>query len=130
MTEIAIAEAVRAAGTNAVEATKAIEVAAAGRTAPDDAAVQAFEQAMAPDGASPVPFATQVSEVWHGAQGAYQEHLHRMTALSDMSRLGQVSVAQLSELQYEVASLSFQQEIVTNIAKKASDAVSTLVKNG
>ena len=37
---------------------------------------------------------------------------------------------ELSTLQYEVANLSFQQEIVTNIAKKASDAVSTLVKNG
>ena len=40
------------------------------------------------------------------------------------------SATEWSKLQYEVANLSFQQEIVTNIAKKASDAVSTLVKNG
>ena len=56
--------------------------------------------------------------------------LHRVHALTSLSRSHALSAAELSELQYEVANLSFQQEIVTNIAKKASDAVSTLVKNG
>ena len=33
------------------------------------------------------------------------------------------------ELQYEVMNLSFQQDVVTKIADKASNAVQTLIKN-
>ena len=62
-------------------------------------------------------------------------HLHsdadHIRALSEAKRLGNApSVLQMTELQYEVANLSFQQEVVTNVAKKASSAIETLVKNG
>jgi len=128
MTESMIVEAVRAAvGVRGPDAAQALPAAQA--TA-DPQAVEAFERAMAVDGPTPVPFASQVAETWSAAQDNYQTILHRMTALAEMTRLGGASAAQLTELQYQVASLSFQQEIVTNIAKKASDAVSTLVKNG
>lgn len=125
MTEAAIIEAIRAVGT-----AMPISSSPAVSAAMDPAAVQAFQQAIAPDGPSPVPFAQQVAETWNSVQGSYQSHLHRMSALSELSRLGGVSAAHLTELQYEVMELSFQQDIVTTVAKKASDAVSTLVKNG
>lgn len=128
MTEAMIVEAVRAAGgTHALEAAQAT---GAAQATLDPQAVQAFQNAMAPTGVSPVPMATQVAETWSAAQANYQTILHRMTALSDMTRIGRVSAAQLTELQYQVMSLGFQQEVVTNISKKASDAISTLVKNG
>ena len=40
-----------------------------------------------------------------------------------------LSIAEMSELQYEVANLSFQQEVVAKVADKASNAIQTLVKN-
>jgi len=91
--------------------------------------VEAFQKAMAPDDPSPVPFASQIGESWHAAQNSQQEILHRMSALSDVSKLSGASLAGLTQLQYEVMNLSFQQEVVTSIAKKASDGVTTLIKN-
>lgn len=125
MNESMIIEAVRAAG--GVQGTLAPQQAAA--TA-DPAAVARFEAAMAPEAPAEIPFAGEVAATFNAAQGNYQEMLHRVHALTSLSRSHALSTAELSELQYEVANLSFQQEIVTNIAKKASDAVSTLVKNG
>ena len=122
MNESMIIEAVRAAG--GVQGTLAPQQAAA--TA-DPAAVARFEAAMAPEAPAEIPFAGEVAATFNAAQGNYQEMLHRVHALTSLSRSHALSAA---ELQYEVANLSFQQEIVTNIAKKASDAVSTLVKNG
>jgi len=124
MTEAMIVEAVRAAGgPNGPGAVQnAPQVA-------DPQAVQAFLRAMEPDGPSDVPFASQVAETWRAAQDSQQEILHRMSALSDISQIGNASLADLTTLQYEVANLSFQQEVVTSIAKKASDAVTTLIKN-
>jgi len=124
MTEAMIVEAVRSAGgPNGLGALQ--------QTAPvaDPEAVQAFQQALAPEEPSAVPFASQVSETWRAAQDSHQTILHRMTALSDLSRIGSASLANLTMLQYEVANLSFQQEVVTSIAKKACDGVTTLIKN-
>ena len=125
MTEAMIVEAVRAAGSaNPVQQAQAVQQTI------DPAAVTRFEAAMAPQGPTEIPFAGQVAATFNAAQGQYQEMLHRTHALVAMSKVHGLSAAELSTLQYEVANLSFQQEIVTNIAKKASDAVSTLVKNG
>ena len=125
MTEAMIIEAVRAAGgvNGAVALQQAQQIA-------DPRAVEAFQNALAPDRASAVPLASQVAETWHAAQDHQQTILHRMSALSDLGKLGSVSLAQMTELQYEVMNFAFQQEVVTNIAKKASDGVTTLIKNG
>jgi len=124
MTEEMIVEAVRAAagvvGVGAVQAPQAVA---------DPQAVEAFQRAMAPEGPSAVPFASQVAETWRAAQDSQQEILHRMSALSDLSKLGNASLSELSMLQYEVMNYAFQQELVTSIAKKASDGVTTLIKN-
>lgn len=126
MTEAMIVEAVRAAGGGAgnVGAAQAVPQAA------DPQAVAAFERAMGAEAATPVPMASQVAETWRAAQDGQQGMLHRMTALADIAQMEGASAAQLTQLQYEVANFAFQQELVTNIAKKATDAISTLVKNG
>ena len=125
MTEAMIVEAIRAAG-----ATQGVQAAQAVQNVADPDAVAKFQAAMAPQGPTDIPFASQVAETFRTAQNNYQEMLHRVHALTSMSRSHNLSSAEMSELQYEVANLAFQQEIVTNVAKKASDAVSTLVKNG
>lgn len=125
MTDMAIVEAIRAAGTGLrPEAPEAINQTI------DVQAVQRFESVMNVQGPAEVPFASQVSGVWQAAQDNHQGILHRIKALTELSAMRGPSAAELSELQYEVANLSFQMEVVTNVAKKASDAVSTLVKNG
>ena len=128
MTEMAIVEAVRSAG-GALSAQAAQQVQTAAQ-AVDPTAVARFEAALAPQAVAGVPFASQVAEVWGTAQMNHQGILHRIKALTELRRVHGPSAAQLTELQYEVMNLSFQQEVVTNVAKKASDAVSTLVKNG
>lgn len=126
MTEAMIVEAVRAAGggTGNVGAAQPVAPTA------DPQAVEAFARAMGAERVSPVPMASQVAETWKAAQADQQGMLHRMTALADIAQMEGASVAQLTQLQYEVANFAFQQELVTNIAKKATDAISTLVKNG
>ena len=125
MTEAMIVEAIRAAG-----AVPGVQAPLAVQNVADPDAVAKFQAAMAPQGPTEIPFASQVAETFRTAQDNYQEMLHRVHALTSMSRTHNLSSAEMSELQYEVVNLAFQQEIVTNVAKKASDAVSTLVKNG
>ncbi len=133
MTEQMIVEAVKAAGTNS---TAMAQTAGAVQAAIDPNAVAQFQAAMGPSGVSAVqgveniPFASQVAATWKVAQTNYQGLVHRIKALTELRQMHGPSAVDLSELQYEVQNLSFQQEVVTNIAKKASDAVSTLVKNG
>ena len=55
--------------------------------------------------------------------------LHRIRALSQLERMHGPSARDLVELQYEVANLAFQQEVVTKVADKSSNAIQTLVKN-
>lgn len=125
MTEAMMVEAVRAAG-----GPQALQPMQAPEAVVDPAAVARFNAVLAPQGPTDIPFAAQVAATFNAAQGQYQEMLHRTHALVALSKVHGLSAAELSTLQYEVANLSFQQEIVTNIAKKASDAASTLVKNG
>ncbi len=127
MTEQMIVEAVRAAGAggpqNAIpvdsQTLKAQSVA-------DPSAVGRFEAAMAAD---PVPFASEAAAAWRSAQANNQGILHRIRALSEMGRMHGPSAGNLVELQYEVMNLAFQQEVVTKVADKASNAIQTLIKN-
>ena len=125
MNEAMIVEAVKAAGT----ATQMMQPQAATAVA-DPSAVAQFQNAMGTGEAAPVPLASQIAETWGAAQKSHQGILHRIKALTELRGLRGPSAAEMAELQYEVANLAFQQEVVTNVAKKASDAVSTLIKNG
>lgn len=128
--------------TLAVEAIRASQSATAAQTgaaaaagpsaAPSASAVSKFQAAMAadaPQGVSEIPFASQVSAVWRSAQANNQGMLHRIRALTDLRGRHSVSAPEMLELQYEVMNLSFQQDVVTKIADKASNAVQTLIKN-
>ncbi len=127
--------------TLAVEAIRASQSAtaaqtgaqAAGPSAPPSAsAVSKFQAAMAadaPQGVSEIPFASQISAVWRSAQANNQGMVHRIRALSELQGRHSLSAPEMVELQYEVMNLSFQQEVVTKIADKSSNAVQTLIKN-
>lgn len=124
MTETMIVEAVRAAGgLGTAQATSAPAQVA------DIEAISRFEAAMSPDAPQGMPLVSEVSETIATAQDAYQVRVHRMETLAATMGGGH-SAVEMMQLQYEVASLAFQQEVVTNVAKKASDAITTLVKNG
>ena len=120
MTEAMIIEAVKGAKLNGVEPIEKMPEVA------DPGAVSRFQAAMEPD---PIPFAQGVSDVWHVAQENRQGILHRIRALAELRGEHALSVAEMSMLQYEVANLSFQQEVVAKVADKASNAIQTLVKN-
>ena len=125
MTESMIVEAVRAAG---AATTQPQAVGAAGAT-PDPAAVARFESAMGAPPADPIPFASEVAASWRSAHANNQGILHRIRALSELDRMHGPSVSELVELQYEVMNLAFQQEVVTKVADKSSNAIQTLIKN-
>ena len=131
MTEAMIVEAVRAAGT----ATNQVQPAAAAAPGADPAAVSRFEAAMGAGGvqpaqaADPIPFASEASAAWRSAQANNQGILHRIRALSQLERMHGPAAGELVELQYEVMNLAFQQEVVTKVADKSSNAIQTLVKN-
>ena len=127
-------EAIRASqSATAAQAASGGSGASPDRLAPPSAsAVSRFQAAMAadaPQGASEIPFASQVSAAWRSAQANNQGMLHRIRALSELQGRHSLSAAELVELQYEVMNLSFQQEVVTKIADKSSNAVQTLIKN-
>lgn len=131
--------------TLAVEAIRASQSAATAQTAspdgpapsgpiapPNASAVSKFQAAMAadaPQGVSEIPFASQISAVWRSAQANNQGMVHRIRALSELQGRHSLSAPEMVELQYEVMNLSFQQEVVTKIADKSSNAVQTLIKN-
>ena len=95
----------------------------------DPGAVARFTRAMAPERADAVPFADRVAASWRSAQDNRQGIVHRIQALSELSGRHALSAAELTELQYEVHNLAFQQEVVAKVADKASTAIQTLVKN-
>ena len=131
MTESMIVEAVRAAGGPQVAAAVDDQAAQVEKTA-DPAAVARFQAAMGVQDAAevdPVPFASEVSAAWRSAQVNNQGILHRIRALSQLERMHGPASRELVELQYEVANLAFQQEVVTKVADKTSNAIQTLVKN-
>ncbi len=128
MTETMIVEAIRSANLNGADITAGAGAAAA----PDPAAVAQFQAAMAASETQPVngvPFADAVSKTWTQAHENNQGIIHRIRALSELSAEKSLSSPELLELQYEVANLAFQQEIVAKVADKASTAIQTLIKN-
>jgi len=131
MTESMIVEAVRAVG-GAQAAVASPEAANAAAPVADPSAVSRFEAAMGvqgPERVAPVPFASEVSAAWRSAQVNNQGILHRIRALAQLNRMHGPSAGDLIELQYEVMNLSFQQEVVSKVADKSSNAIQTLVKN-
>ena len=123
-------EAIRASQSAASAQPGAVAGASSGRLAPPSAsAVAKFEAAMGAEAPAAVPFASQVSAAWRSAQANNQGMLHRIRALSELQGRHSLSAAELVELQYEVMNLSFQQEVVTKVADKASNAIQTLIKN-
>lgn len=139
MTESMIVEAVR----NVSTATSPELTAGAAQTAAqaaDPSAVARFQAAMGVTGttgvspveragADPIPFASEASAAWRSAQVNNQGILHRIRALSQLGRMHGPSMGEMVELQYEVMNLAFQQEVVTKVADKSSNAIQTLVKN-
>ena len=125
-------EAIRASQSATAAQTGTAAAAAGPSAAPSASSVSRFEAAMAasaPQGVSEIPFASQVSAAWRSAQANNQGMLHRIRALTDLRGRHSVSAPEMLELQYEVMNLSFQQDVVTKIADKASNAVQTLIKN-
>ena len=125
MTESMIVEAVRAAGAGGAQMVAPAQQAAPSQAA-DPAAVSRFNAAME---VTPVPFASEASAAWRSAQANNQGILHRIRALSELNKMHGPSARDMVELQYEVMNLSFQQEVVTKVADKSSNAIQTLVKN-
>ena len=131
MTESMIVEAVRAAGASQRTAADPGAVDASVSVA-DPSAVSRFNAAMGVQGTTavdPVPFASEVSAAWQSARANNQGILHRIRALSELGRIHGPAAGDLVELQYEVANLAFQQEVVTKVADKTSNAIQTLIKN-
>lgn len=129
MTESMIVEAIRAAG--GIGYDPALQMQNVGNVA-DPSAVERFQAALAPnavDAPTAVPFASEVGAVWNSARAQNQEMLHRVHALSDLASMESSSMSQLIQLQYEIMNLSFQQDVVTKVADKASTAIQTLIKN-
>ena len=84
---------------------------------------------MAPEQVEAVPFADKVSASWRSAMDNHQGIVHRIKALTELSGRHSLSAAELTELQYEVHNLAFQQEVVAKVADKSSNAIQTLIKN-
>ena len=133
MTEAMIVEAIRAAQPSAAQADSLATRGSSSVTAvADPSAVSRFQAAMGVDGtqeADPIPFASEATAAWRSAQVNNQGILHRIHALSQMSATYSLSGPEMIELQYEVANLAFQQEVVTKVADKSSNAIQTLIKN-
>ena len=128
MNEAMIVEAIQAA-------KPATDVAMLAPNAPqavaNPSAVSRFQAAMGIDGpqdVDPIPFASEATAAWRSAQVNNQGILHRIRALAEMSA-SSLSGPEMIELQYEVANLAFQQEVVTKVADKSSNAIQTLIKN-
>ena len=128
MNEAMIVEAIRSVNPNPAGAMAAAAPAAVA----DPAAINRFQEAMGVGAAAPVtavPFADQVAATWRIAQTEHQALIHRVRALTRLSAEHGPNVAELTELQYEVANLSFQQSVFSKVADKAANAVQTLIKN-
>ncbi len=129
MTESMIVEAIRSAhlaGPESLQMTQAVA------QTPDPDAVARFQSAMnvqAPTATQEIPFADAVGQTWTRAHENNQGIIHRIRALTELGSQHNLSAPELYELQYEVANLAFQQEVVAKIADKASTAVQTLIKN-
>ena len=113
------------------------------KTAPtaDPQAIQAFTEVMESQSIRPenqvmpeppisqIPFADRVGEAFklaEAGQFATYEKLHDFAKASDLKTM---SLAELMEMQYQVANLAFQQELVAKVVDRSSQAIQTLFKN-
>ena len=128
MVETMAVEAVRAVG--APQSVAYLNGLSDVRRVADPEAVAEFQRAMGPDAADSVPFASQVAEAWREAQDVRRGMLSKIESLVASGSSEGPSMRQMMRLQYEMINLNFQQEIVSDIAKKGSDAIETLVRNG
>ena len=138
MTETLPVEAVKAVQTEVTRNVTAVQETTAPRPVASPDAVDRFQAAMGLNAPAPaegirhidgIPLANEVAATWRSAQINHQGLLHRIKALTEMSAQDGYSLGQLTELQYEVATLAFQQEVVTKVAEKSSNAIQTLIKN-
>ncbi len=130
MTEAAMIEAVRAVGGAGARQMDPSQMAPA---VADPAAVDAFQAAMASGGVekpTAIPFADRVAAAWRTAQGNEQLHLRRMQSIVESGDRRMQSSLEMINLQYELATMKFNLDMTLTVAKKVSDAVTTLVKNG
>lgn len=106
----------------------------------DPAAAQRFQALMeAPvavqnaENATPaqmrIPFADRLHHAFNAQQSQYQEHLEKITGVLEQSRVGEVTQTDLMALQFEIHSLTFQQNVVSKVIESASSAIQTLIKN-
>ncbi|MBO5647263.1 MAG: hypothetical protein J6S30_00660 [Kiritimatiellae bacterium] len=116
----------------AVESAKpaaALSMANGVAAAEDPEAVMRFARALNGACGEEPPFLGRLAHAWSDAYGNHQGIIHRMKALSELGQMSSPSLAQLTELQYEVHNLAFQQEVVAKVADKISQGIQTLVKN-
>ena len=116
----------------AVESAKpaaALSMANGVAAAEDPEAVMRFARALNGACGEEPPFLGRLAHAWSDAYGNHQGIIHRMKALSELGQMSSPSLAQLTELQYEVHNLAFQQEVVAKVADKISQRIQTLVKN-
>ena len=125
MTEAMAIEAVRAAG-----GANWMQQAAAVPQTPDPNAVAAFADPMAAPAPDAIPFVQQIAETWRSAEVGNQRNLQSAVEMLGVGEHRVLSLGEMSRLQYELAEAGFQIKNTTLVAKKVSDAVSTLVKNG
>jgi hypothetical protein len=116
----------------AVESAKpvaALSMANGVAAAEDPEAIMRFARALNGACGEEPPFLGRLAHAWSDAYGNHQGIIHRMKALSELGQMSSPSLAQLTELQYEVHNLAFQQEVVAKVADKISQGIQTLVKN-
>ena len=130
----AIQAAMKASETKAAEAVQVAKP-------PDAATVEKFNEIMATADIRPenqivkeptptrVPFADRVGEAFHAAEARQFETYGKLNRLVDISKTRALSLTELMELQYQVANLSIQQELVAKVIDRGSQAIQTLFKN-
>ena len=115
-------------------------VALSGVPVADPAAVARFQELMREpvtvnrvDGAGVaemrVPFAERLEASFAAQQAEYQQKMRGLGAVLNPARGGMLSQAEMIRLQYEVQSLSFQQNVVSKVIESVSQAIQTLIKN-
>ena len=130
MTEAAMIEAVRALGGSGAQQAVAVQTAPA---VADPAAVDAFRAAMSADPVekpTPIPFADRISAAWRSAQYVEQDRFQRMRSIVAPGEKRILAHTELVQLQYELATLKFNLDVTMTVARKTSDAITTLIKNG
>ena len=77
-----------------------------------------------------VPWGSAIASAWEAAASHQRTMRTRLVERLEAGCQQPWSLREMAALQHEVASITFQQEVVTQLAKKATDCVVTLIKNG